>query len=92
LVFKGYAQQEGITYNDVFSPIVKHLSIRILLTLVVQYELEFDHLNEKTTFLHGDLEKKNYMSQSTGFKTTEKENMVCKLKKSLYGLKQSLRQ
>jgi len=63
-----------------------------LLALVVQYELELDQLDVKTVFLHGDLEEETYMSQPMGFKNREKENMVYKLKKSLYGLNQSLRQ
>jgi len=46
----------------------------------------------KTTFLHGDLEEEIYMSQPMGFKTTGKENLICKLKKSIYRLKQSPRQ
>ena len=46
----------------------------------------------KTVFLHGDLEEEIYMKQPKGFKEREKENYVCKLKKSLYGLKQALRQ
>jgi len=63
-----------------------------LLALVVQYELELDQLDVKTVFLHGDLEEEIYMSQPMGFKNIGKENMVYKLKKSLYGLIQSLRQ
>ena len=59
---------------------------------MAQYELELDQLDMKTTFLNGDLEEEIYMSQLTGFKTARKENMVCKLKTSLYGLKQSPRQ
>ena len=92
LVAKGYVQREGIDYNEVFSPVVKHSSIRILLALVAQYELDLDQLDVKTAFLHGDLDEEIYMSQPTGFKTVGKEDMVCKLKKSLYGLKQSSRQ
>ena len=64
LVAKGYAQEEGIDYNEVFSPVVKHSSIRILLALVAQYGLELDQLDVKTTFLHGDLNKEIYMTQS----------------------------
>ena len=81
LVAKGYAQREGIDYNEVFSPVVKHSSIHILLALVAQYELDLDQLDAKTAFLHGDLYEEIYMSQPTGFKTAGKENMVCKLKK-----------
>ena len=87
LIAKGYAQREDIDYNKVFSPVVKHSSIRILLTLVAQYELKLDQLDMKTAFLHGDLEEEIYMSQPTRFKTVGKKNMVCKLKKSLYELK-----
>ena len=87
LVAKSYAQREDIDYNEVFSPNVKHSSIQILLVLVAQYELEFDQLDVMTTFLYGNLEEEIYMSQPKGFKTKGNEHMVCKLKKSLYGLK-----
>ena len=89
---KGYTQREGINYNEVFLPIVKHSSIYILLALVAQYELDLDQLDVKTAFLHNVLEEEIYMSQPMGFKTVGKENMVCKLKKLLYRLKQSPRQ
>ncbi|KAG8492333.1 hypothetical protein CXB51_009816 [Gossypium anomalum] len=92
LVAKSYAQKEGIDYNEVFSPVVKHSSIRILLALVAQYDLELVQLDVKTAFLHGDLEEEIYMTQPDGFKVAGKENWVCKLTKSLYGLKQSPRQ
>ncbi len=92
LVAKGYAQKEGIDYNEVFSPVVKHSSIQILLALVAQYDLELVQLDVKTAFLHGDLEEEIYMTQPDGFKVADKENWVCKLTKSLYGLKQSPRQ
>ena len=91
-VAKGYTQREGTDYNEIFSLVMKHSSIQILLVLVAQYELKLDHLDVKTTFLHGDLEEEIYMSQPMRFKTVGKENMVCKLKKSLHGLKQSPRQ
>ena len=71
---------------------MKNSLIRILLALVAQYELELDQLDVKTAFLHDDLEEKIYMSQLMEVKTIGKENFICKLKKSLYGLKQSLRQ
>ena len=60
-------QREDIDYNMVSSPVVKHLSIRILVALVAQYELELDQLDVKTAFLYGDLEEE-IMSQSTGSK------------------------
>jgi len=92
LVAKGYAQKEGIDYNEVFSPVVKHSSIRILLALVAQLNMELVQLDVKTAFLHGDLEEEIYMTQPEGFKVAGKEKLVCKLKRSLYGLKQSPRQ
>ena len=81
LVAKGYAQEEGIDYNEVFSPVVKHSSIRILLALVAQYGLELDQLDVKTTFLHGDLDKKIYTTQPLGFQAAGKDKLVCRLKK-----------
>ena len=89
---KGFAQKKGIDYNEVFSLVVKHTSIHILLALVAEYELELAQLDVKTTFLHGDLEEEIYMIQPCGFRVAGKENHVCKLIKSLYGLKQSPRQ
>ena len=74
--------RKGIDYNEVFS------SIQILLTLVALYELELDQFDVKTAFLHYDLEDEIYMSQPTGFKTAGKKNIICKLKKWLYGVKQ----
>ena len=87
MVAKGYAQKEGIDYHEVFSHVLKHSSIQILLALVAQYDLELDHLNMKIAFLHGDLDVENYMTQAVEFKTAGPEKLVCKLKKSLYGLK-----
>jgi len=67
LVAKRYTQRESIDYNEKFSPVVKHSSIRILLALIAQYELKLDQLDVKTAFLYGDLEEE-IMSQSTGSK------------------------
>jgi len=92
LVAKGYAQREGINYNEIFSSVVKHSSIQILLALVAQYELDFNQLGVKIVFLHDDIDEEIYMSQRMRIKTAGKKNMVRKLKKLLYGLKQSPRQ
>ncbi|RVW14253.1 Retrovirus-related Pol polyprotein from transposon TNT 1-94 [Vitis vinifera] len=92
LVAKGFSQKEGIDYNEVFSPIVKHKSIRVLLAMVSIFNLELDQLDVKTAFLHGNLEEEIYMKQPEGFVDSEKPDHVCFLKKSLYGLKQSPRQ
>ena len=92
LVAKGYSQVQGVDFIDVFSPVVKHSSIRILLALVAMHDLELEQLDVKTAFLYGDLEEKIYMKQPEGFEIEGKKDQVCLLKKSLYGLKQSPRQ
>ena len=85
MVAKGFAQREGIDYNEVFTPVVKHSSIQILLALVVQLNLELAQLDVKTAFLHGDLKEEIYMTQPKGYKVAGKEDWVCKLSKLLYG-------
>uniref|UniRef100_A0A2N9IN85 Integrase catalytic domain-containing protein n=1 Tax=Fagus sylvatica TaxID=28930 RepID=A0A2N9IN85_FAGSY len=91
LVAKGYSQRESIDFNEVFSPVVKYSSIRVLLSMVAMFDLELEQLDVKTAFLHSELEKQIYMHQPEGFKIQGKEGQVCLLKKSLYGLKQSPR-
>ena len=61
LVAKRYAQKEGIDYNEIFSLIVKHTSIRMLLAIVVQFDLELEQMNVKTIFLHGELDEEIYI-------------------------------
>lgn len=92
LVAKGFSQIPGIDYNDLFSSVVKHSSIRTFFGIVAVHDLELDQLDVKTAFLHGELEEEIYMDQPEGFIVPGKEEFVCKLKKSLYGLKQSPRQ
>jgi ATP-binding cassette subfamily B (MDR/TAP) protein 1 len=92
LVAKGFSQIPGIDYNDVFSPVVKHSSIRAFFGIVARRDLQFEQLDMKTAFLHGELEEEIYMDQPKGFIVPAKEDLVCKLKRSLYGLKQSPRQ
>jgi hypothetical protein len=87
LVAKGYAQKEDIDYKEVFSPVVKHSFIYVLLALVAQFDLELVQLDVKTAFLHGDLEEDIYMTQPDGFKVAGKKILLCKLNRSLYGLK-----
>ena len=67
-------------------------SIRTILSLVVVEDLHLEQLDVKTSFLHGDLEEDIYMQQPQGYEVKGKENLVCMLKKSLYGLKKSPRQ
>lgn len=92
LVAKGYTQKDGIDYKETFSPVSKKDSLRIVMALVAHYDLELHQMDVKTAFLNGDLEEEVYMDQPEGFLTTGKDNLVCKLKKSIYGLKQASRQ
>nr|KYP66486.1 Retrovirus-related Pol polyprotein from transposon TNT 1-94 [Cajanus cajan] len=92
LVVKGFSQKQGIDFEEIFSPVVKMCSIRVILGLVASMDLELEQLDVKTAFLHGDLDEEIYMEQPEGFEVKGKEDMVCKLKKSLYGLKQAPRQ
>ncbi|RVW93053.1 Retrovirus-related Pol polyprotein from transposon TNT 1-94 [Vitis vinifera] len=92
LVVKGFQQKEGIDYTEIFSPVVKMSTIRLVLGMVAAENLYLEQLDVKTTFLHGDLEEDLYMIQPEGFIVQGQENLVCKLRKSLYGLKQAPRQ
>ena len=92
LVAKGFTQREGIDYNETFSPVSCKDSFRIIMALVAHYDLELHQMDVKTAFLNGDLEENVYMAQPKGFVVKGKENMGCRLKKSIYGLKQASRQ
>ncbi|KAG8474128.1 hypothetical protein CXB51_033787 [Gossypium anomalum] len=89
---KGYSQIPRVDFTDVFSPVVKHSSIRAFLGIVAMNDLELEQLDVKTVFLHGELEDDIYMQQPEGFTVSKKEDYACLLKKPLYGLKQSPRQ
>ena len=91
LVAKGYAQKYGIDYDETFSPVVRFSSIRALLAYAVQNDLLIHQMDVVTAFLNGNLEEEIYMEQPDGYIQPGKENLVCKLQKSLYGLKQSPR-
>ena len=92
LVGKGYTQKEGVDFKKVFSPVVRHASIRVILSLTAVQDMELDLLDVKTAFLHGRLQEEIFMTQPEGYEDPKKPRHVCLLKKSLYGLKQSLRQ
>ena len=89
---KGFTQKEGIDYNEIFSPVIKYTTIHVMLALAAHNDLEIEQMDVKTAFLHGDLEETIYMKQPEGFEVKGRQEMVCLLKKSLYGLKQSPRQ
>ena len=92
LVVKGFSQKKGVDFEEIFSLVVKMSSIRVVLSITVRLNLEFEQMDVKTAFLHGDLKEEIYMEQPERFKIKGKENLVGRLKKSLYGLKQAPRQ
>jgi len=81
LVAKGYSQTEGVDFNEVFSPVVKHTSIRVFLPMIAWFDLELEQLDVKIAFLHGELEEQIFMHQPQGFIIEGKEDHVCRLKK-----------
>jgi hypothetical protein len=90
LVAKVFSQVEGIDYNETFAPVEKMNSIRLVLSLAASHEWEVHQMDVKSSFLHGDLQEEIYMEQPPGY-VQNHSSLVCHLKKSPYGLKQSPR-
>ena len=91
LVAKGFTQSYGIDYQETFAPVAKLNTVRVLLSLAANLDWSLHQLDVKNAFLNGDLEEEVYMDIPVGLETTSNFNKVCRLRKSLYGLKQSPR-
>nr|GEX18117.1 zinc finger, CCHC-type [Tanacetum cinerariifolium] len=89
LVAKGYVQEHGIDYDEVFAPVARMETIRLILALLAYHGWEVHHLDVKSAFLHGELKEEVYVTQPEGFKKPGNENKVYRLVKALYGLKQA---
>ncbi|GJX84602.1 zinc finger, CCHC-type containing protein [Tanacetum coccineum] len=91
LVAKGYVQEHGIDYDEVFAPVARMETVRLILALSAYHGWEVHHLDVKLAFLHGKLKEEVYVTQPGGFKKPGNENKVYRLVKALYGLKQAPR-
>ena len=91
LVAKGFTQTHGIDYQETFAPVAKINSIRVLLSIAANRDWPLHQLDVKNAFLNGELKEEVFMDLPPGFEKRFGEDKVCRLKKSLYGLKQSPR-
>nr|CAN83340.1 hypothetical protein VITISV_021483 [Vitis vinifera] len=88
LVAQGFSQIQGLEFGETFSPVIKHTTIRLILSLAVTLGWKMRQLDVKNAFLHGFLKEEVFMEQPLGFINEDLPNHVYKLNRSLYGLKQ----
>ena len=87
----GYTQEEGIDYEDIFLPVVRITLVHLILAIVTYMDLELYQIDVRTSFLNGELNEEIYMDQPLRFETKQQKRKVCKLNRSIYGLKQASR-
>lgn len=91
LVVKGYKQKYGVDYKEVFAPVARLETIRLILSLAAQNKWQVHQMDVKSAFLNGELQEEVYIDQPPGYVKKNEENKVYRLKKALYGLKQAPR-
>jgi hypothetical protein len=87
----GYNQIAGLDYKEIYSPVVRAESLRIMLSIVAARDMELHQMDVVTAFLNGDLTETIFMKQPPGYCNADAPNHVCQLHKNLYGLKQAPR-
>ena len=87
LVAKGFHQQQGVDYDETFNPVIKSPTVKIILSLVVSFNWPLRQLDVSNAFLHEILKEEVYMTQPQGYVDSNQPHHVCKLHKSIYGLK-----
>ena len=83
LVAQGFSQRHGVDYEEIFSPVVHLSSIRTLLAFAAKKKLHVHQMDVVSAFLNGELKEEIYMKQPPGYVQSGKENLVCKLRKSI---------
>lgn len=91
LVANGKSQEQGVDFDETFSPVVRPATIRTLFHVTLANDWQVNQLDVQNAFLHGNLDEEVYMFQPPGFVDQTKPNHVCKLKRAIYGLKQAPR-
>jgi hypothetical protein len=86
LVAKGYVQRQGIYFEEVFAPVARLESVRLLFAMAAQFSWQIHQMDVKSTFLNGDLCEEVYVSQPPGYEVKGQGSKVFKLRKALYGL------
>ena len=89
---QGFSQKPHLDYTEIFAPVTKFASLHAVLALAAAEDMEVHHMDVSSAFLNGDLAEETYMAQPEGFAALGQEHLVCHLKKSIYGLKQSPQQ
>nr|KYP50444.1 Retrovirus-related Pol polyprotein from transposon TNT 1-94 [Cajanus cajan] len=91
LVAKGFQQTLGLDYDETFSPVIKAITVRIILSIAVHFNWEIRQMDINNAFLNGELKETVFMRQPEGFLDKSRPQHICKLTKAIYGLKQAPR-
>ena len=88
-VENGFSQNEGIDYEETFTPIARYSSIRTIISLATKMSWRVHQMDVKTAFLNGVIEEEVYIEQPKGFDVENKETHVCGLHRDIYGINQA---